>query len=64
MGLIIFVIVVVMIAIIAYLLAYIVHAEPIPPYQQPVKRNQDCNQGENYDCATPNATWPFPISKP
>ena len=46
-----------------------------PPYQPPVKCNQDCNQGRDCDCfqqscdmsvsefdskLKPNATWPFP----
>lgn len=47
----------------------------VPPYQEPVKCNQDCRQGRDCDCfqqscdmsveefdskLNPNATWPFP----
>lgn len=49
----------------------------VPPYQEPVKCNQDCNQGRDCDCfqrscdltveefdtqLNPKATWPFPTS--
>lgn len=79
MGLIIFVTSITIIAIIAYLLAYIFTVKSIPPYQEPVKCNQDCRQGRDCDCfqracgmtveeydkqGKTTPSWPFPMNKP
>lgn len=75
MAIITFVTITAMIAVVAYLLAYIMQARPIPPYQEQVKCTQDCRQGRDCDCfkqsceldvaeydktGKPIAAWPFP----
>lgn len=57
MGIIIFVTLVAIIAILGYLLVYATNKPAIPPYQEPLveKPSTELN---------PQATWPFPTTKP
>jgi len=59
-----------LVVLFSYLIYLLWHWLPqslaLPPYQN--RCNQDCNQGRNCVCDTqelnPQATWPFPHSKP
>lgn len=57
MGIIIFVTLVAIIAILGYLLVYATKKPAIPPYQEPLveKPSTELN---------PQAAWPFPTTKP
>ena len=79
MGIITFVTIIAMIAVVAYLLAYVIQARPLPPYQAPNVCTQNCRQGRDCDCFKQSceldvveydktgkliAAWPFPHNRP